>query len=344
MYPSVFVSESFFDLYDSEWQKWQQSLNVCSDNTNSHEVYTSLVRLKELFLHSNFITDISNSRLVNYAKMNSTGVYSNYKQLFFMKIIKDQSYQHGRRILHGVKRENISATDICYFTGNEQSFCIEEEHKRGVIFKGKDFLQDGFFLSNTFAVQPADFELSVMNSVQHPCTSLVIVDRYLFELENGESKLPLLINMINTFISNQLEVKFEIDIIVKEYCNNTLLRTIHKQILDGLHLESISLHVYSCRNNILGPDRYFLTNYGIFAVGHPWHRLGSHISCNFFPSTDILSNPKIAYELLRSTIAQVKAAINDVPANVGVCQQIWKNDELPHRIFHETEFEIHQGI
>jgi hypothetical protein len=333
MYPSVFVSEAFFDLYDEDWCKWRAETNDITDTSFSFKEYTILTRIKDLLLHSNIFTDMKDKQIVKYFKIDPSGIETSFKQVFLKRIIKSASAQ--RKLMSNSDPATIPKQSICFFQDLEFEEMKSKARTDGCIYIGRDFLKSGFFLDCSFAVRSADQMLSPMIAAKHPCSSMVIIDQYLFVDGTGAPKIPRLIHLLNELISNDLSHPFEIDIITRfdEALGNSMIDKKYQQILEGLSERNISLHVYSSRHFQLGPDRYFLTNYSIYAVGHPWHQAESHISASFFPSVDVGSNPKDAFQLLSNKIRAAYQSIQNCPPHFGLLTLIRKSDCLEHRIF-----------
>jgi hypothetical protein len=113
MYPSVFVSEAFFDLYDEAWRKWREEMNDITDTSFSFKEYTILTRIKDLLLHSNIFTDMKDKQIVKYFKIDPSGVETSFKQVFLKRIIKNASVQ--RKLMSNSDPAIISKQSICFF-------------------------------------------------------------------------------------------------------------------------------------------------------------------------------------------------------------------------------------
>jgi hypothetical protein len=84
-------------------------------------------------------------------------------------------------------------------------------------------------------------------------------------------------------------------------------------------------------------DRYLLTNYGVFSIGHPFDRK-SNVSCSFYPSNNNIQDIHISFNFWREKIEFAKSMIKSTPLSFGASKAIWKSDDLIHSIY-ETDIE-----
>jgi hypothetical protein len=146
-----------------------------------------------------------------------------------------------------------------------------------------------------------------------------------------QPKIPNLIAFLKQLIPSNLTKPFEIDIIINNPENNDLVQSKNKQILDAFS-NKISLHIYALRSIQEDADRYFITNYGVFAIGHPFDR-PTNVSSSFFPSNNNKEAIKSSYNTWLNKIKLAKDLINKTPPNYGLIKTIWKSDEVNHSIF-----------
>lgn len=330
MYPNVFVAERFLDEFDSCYKQLNSSsiYEVDSENENKK---ASLQRIRDLLLSSNVYSDISDKSLIKYYTK-QFGTYSNIKDLVFGSLIKENAFKNCRKLASRKQKEDCYANNFCYFTNNEFEECETQQNSIGKIIIGKKFLNEDFYLEQTFPVEPTDEKISQIEKAKHPCTSLVIIDKYLFEdAPKYQSKIPNLIHFLKQLIPTNLTVPFEIDIIISNPENNTLVNSKYQQILDAF-ANKISLHIYAPRHIQETTDRYLITNYGVFAIGHPFDRQ-TDISCNFYPSNNTKEAIKSSYKTWLSKINLAKDLINKTPNNYGLIVSVWQSDNLKHSIF-----------
>jgi len=334
MYPNVFIAEDFFENYDTEYKKIPQ-LNLYSENLEGNNKINSLSRIRDLLLASNIYSDISNSSLLNY-NVKQFGTYNNLKDLVFHRIIKDSSFTNGRKLIIRQQKSDCNKSGFCYFTNQDTSDCINESQQNGKIVLGKDFLKTPFYLENTFASESTNETIYQIEKSKHPCTGLVIIDKYLFnDARNQSPKIPNLISFLNELIPKELIKPFEVDIIIQNDSNNQLFNSKFNQILEAFP-NRLSLHIYAPYNIDQEHDRYLITNYSTYSVGVPFDR-NTNVSCNFYPSNNSTDAIKMSYKLWREKVHLAFVVIKNTPESMGLIQTIWKSDDLVHTIFDGVE-------
>jgi hypothetical protein len=330
MYPSIFVSDSFFTLIDDFIQRSKNidRLNMCDESIIAERNY---VRIRSLFRCSNIFTDLTDIER-NLLSKSKTSSYSSFKNLILHQFAKGYS-SCDKQVHFNQNWKILNKSSVCYFVDESRQQCILESSKKGLIIRGKDFFSSEFFLNCYFSNIFTDASLSKVEIAKHPCRSLLIIDKYLFEdTKNYSNKIGSLIDFLNSFISAELEMPFEIDILTQNIENNKMVKSKMEQIIGNV-VFPLSLHIYAPKY-LKEADRIFLTNYSIFSFGHPFDR-NTHVSCSFFPSCE---SSALIIESFSSRVKKLdfaKNTIDSTPEKYGMYEAKWKNDELMHRIFEE---------
>lgn len=328
MYPSIFVSEDFFENYDYE-RKLIPRQNSYENNLDEENKIKSLTRIKDLFLASNIYSDIADKSLVKY-HTKKFGTYDNFKDFILHNKITNASFVNRPELVTRKSKSDCNKSGLCYFTNNDSEGCDIETKETGKIVLGKEFLKSPFFLEHTFAAETTNEQIFQIQRVKHPCSGIIIMDRYLFDdIANQNSKIDNLISFLKQIIPIDLETPFEIDILTQNKSNNNLFDKKYNQILAGIS-KQISLHIYA--PTWIDHDRYIITNYAIFSIGLPF--VGkTNVSCNFFPSNSNIDAIKNSYEIWRDKITIAHDIIRTTPPKIGEVKTIWKSDDLVHLIF-----------
>ena len=332
MYPNLFIGDDFFTIFDNAYKALgnQSIYNADSDYESKRN---SLIRIRDLFLSSNIRTDVKDQAVIKYWTREFE-THENIRDLVLHKIVKDHAYANSRSLETNKQIKDCHESNFCFF-----STAPLEEHKKqfpvkGRIVVGSDFLSKPFYLNHTFATESTDETIPQISRMKHPCTSLVIIDRYLFE-DASTSKIPNLILLLRTIIPQDLSCTFEVDIITRITDNNDKrVESKYNQILTALS-NKISLHVY-CSRRLEEHDRYFITNYAIFSIGIPFTG-NSNISCNFYPSNVSRDAIKTSFKHWLSKIEFAKRFIKSTPPNLGSIRTIWRSDNIEHSIFENDQ-------
>ncbi len=329
MHPNVFVSEEFFENFDLEWTNLPKS-NIYDANEEQENKAKSLNRIRDLMLTSNIHTDITDKSLVKY-HTKQYGTYNNFKDLILHKAIKESNYKNGRNLVIRQEVKTCNKSGFCYFTKNDYAECLEETKKSGKIVLGNNFLQDPFFLQHTFGVESTNQTIFQIEKVKHPCSGIIIMDRYLFDDTNSQTtdKITNLIIFLKELIPIGLDKPFEIDILTENMSNNKLFDKKYDEILKAFP-GKISLHIYAPKK--IEHDRYLITNYSIFSVALPF--VGdTSVSCNFFPSNNSIEAIKNSHKLWHDKILLAYDLVNNTPNSIGLFKTIWKSDDSIHSIY-----------
>jgi hypothetical protein len=331
MHPNTYVSEEFFNLLDEEYKNLPQ-LPIYSVSKEYEEKLVSICRIRDLLLGSNIYSDISDKSAIKYHNK-QFGTYFNLKDQILHTKVKDASYATRPILRTRQSKEKCDFNGFCYFTNKDSKDCIEESNKTGKIIIGKDFLKTPFYIKNTFATESTDEKIFQIKRSKHPCRGLLIIDQYLFnDTPKRQPKIPNLISFLEELIPQDLTNKFEIDIITaKHESPNDLFQNKYDQLLNAFG-STISLHIYASPKMNDENDRYLITNYAVFSIGHPFDRK-SNVSCNFYPSNNNIEDIHFSYKLWREKIEFAKSIIKTTPLNFGVSKAIWKSDEIEHNIF-----------
>ena len=328
MYPSIFVSEDFFENYDYE-RKLIPRQNSYENNLDEENKIKSLTRIKDLFLASNIYSDIADKSLVKY-HTKKFGTYDNFKDFVLHNKITNASFVNRPELVTRKSKSDCNKSGLCYFTNNDSEGCDIETKETGKIVLGKEFLKSPFFLEHTFAAETTNEQIFQIQRVKHHCSGIIIMDRYLFDdIANQPSKVKNLISFLNEIVSKDLNKLFEIDIITENKANNILFDAKFNEILDAFP-NKISLHIYTPKK--IDPDRYLITNYSVFSVGHLFMAETS-VSCNFIPSNISVESIKKSYQIWKEKVQLAYKIINRTPESIGLIKSIWKSDVIEHSIF-----------
>ncbi len=328
MYPNIFVSEDFFNFFDEEYDKLPQE-NLFSSDSNSNDKRKSLYRIKDLFLASNIYSDIIDKSLIKY-HTKQFGTYSNFKDFILHSKIRDASFANKTELRTRQNKDDCKKSGFCYFTKNSFEEADIESRHTGKIIAGEAFLKRAFYLEHTFGSEATDEKIFQVVRVKHPCSGIIIMDRYLFDdVANQTSKVKNLISFLNEIISTDLIKPFEIDIITENRENNSLFDLKYNEILAAFP-NKISLHIYAPKK--INPDRYIITNYSVFSVGHPFMP-ETNVSCNFFPSNNNVEAIINSYKIWKEKIILANEIINKTTNPIGLYKTSWKSDTLKHLIF-----------
>jgi hypothetical protein len=345
MYPNVYLEDSFTKEFDRYVENLPGSKfhSVKADRAK-HE---SLRRIHDLLMSSNVFTDFSQED-VEDRWTSAEGFSSSLKDQIIRSTYKSDTYTDSdRRLLLNRKVESNFSSDFLFFTGDSFIKTVEKSEREGRIVYGMDFLNKSFFLNYTFPSVDTDSTLYQISKLPHPCSSMVVIDKYLFKnVEKLDDKIPNLIQVIEWILPKQLTKKFEVCIITE----NTESRMTHLisskfQKIQNHFGDRISLHVFApgLLKDITTSDRYILTNYALISIPHPFDR-PTTISCNFFPSQvenhsidleDNTTNKAIieAFRTWQSKIELAKKIVIGTPLNLGTVQHVWKSDVQDHSIF-----------
>ena len=329
MHPNVFVSEDFFENFDIEWTRLPK-LNIYDTNNLAENKANSLNRIRDLMLASNLYTDVSDKTIIKY-HTKQFGSYNNSKDFILHTKVKDASFSTRGQLIPRQTKEKCKKSGFCYFTNNEENEWKEETVKTGKIILGKGFLDNLFYLNHTFGTESTNQTIHQISKLKHPCTGLVIMDRYLFDDTSSQhaNKISNLISFLKELIPDGLINPFEIDIITENRSNNSLFEKRYNQIFDAFN-GTISLHVYAPEK--IEHDRYLITNYAIFSVALPF--VGdTNVSCNFFPSNTSIDAIKKSYTIWADKIILALNLIKKTPNSIGLFKSIWKSDNKIHSIF-----------
>lgn len=330
MFPNVYVSEDFFENVDMEWAKIPQT-SIYSTNVEDEDKRKSINRIKDLMLASNIYSDITDKSLVKY-HTKQFGTYNNFKDLILNSAIKDSSYRNGRSLTIRSELKDYNQSGFCYFTNIDFIEWFKKSQEIGKIIVGKDFLNSSFYLNNTFASEVTDEKITQISKAKHPCSGLIIIDKYLFDDASSRlPKIPNLIAFLKELIPIEFDGKFQIDIITENKSNDRLFETKINQILESFS-NNLSLSVYAPGAINQENDRYLITNYAVFSVGHPFDR-NTNVSCNFYPSNNSINDIKNSYNIWKEKVSLALDIINKTPKSIGLYKAIWKSDEIKHSIF-----------
>lgn len=331
MYPNVFVTESFLNKFDVYHESLKQSSILDVDGTNEDK-NQSLYRIRDLLLSSNIYTDLKVEELAKYHTM-PEGSYQKMVDFIFHKIIKDVTYtENSRKLISNKQQKDCKESNFCYFTNNNFEDCENQTKMSGKIILGNDFLNYPFFLKQTFAAELTNEQIIQVEKIKHPCSSLIIIDKYLFEdTPKRQPKIPNLIHFLKHLIPAGLSIPFELDIFIKNPENNAKVESKFNQILAAFP-NKLSLHIYAPKT-VNHRDRCLITNYSVITIGHPFDDDQTSISCNFYPSNTNRQTIDAAYKTWLNNLTDANNLKNKTPEKYGYIKSIWPSDGKAHSIF-----------
>ncbi len=340
-YPNLFISDIFFDSLD----KTRKELEGFSMLDNVDDKRKSFSRVKDLFEMGNIYTNIKKETILKY-KENIDGQTKDIKHYILKLILKEDGYQNKRELECEKNIEDCILSNFCFFIDKNHEDCENLSQLEGKIIVGEDFLNSSFYLEQTFAGESTDENTIQVDKIRHPCTSLVIIDRYLFiDDDRRPNKIPQFISFLKNIIPSELSKPFEVDIIIENKQKNIINK--YNQILKDFS-NNISLHIYAVnKKNFFDydeSDRYLITNYSVINIGHPWDRK-TFISCNFYPSCDTKEKIKSSYATWIKKIIEAHNLIKTVPKNgsFGNIKVVLKSDDekltsnIKHSIFESVK-------
>ncbi len=341
-YPNLYISEIFLDSLDKKLDEVRSHSLLDFDYSNKRK---SLDRIIDLFFIGNIYSDIDEYTIDQF-RNKSLNDYK-FKDILLKKIIEEDS---NKRIFEkGLKRNDCKLSNFCFFIDKNYEDCENLSQTEGKIVIGDDFLNSSFYLEQTFAGEDTDENIIQVDKIRHPCTSLVIIDRYLFSDDDRRpNKIPQFISFLKNIIPSELSKPFEVDIIIENKEKNIINK--YNQILKDFS-NNISLHIYAVNKkyffNYDESDRYLITNYSTIYIGHPWDRK-TFISCNFYPSCDTKEKIKSSYATWIKKIIEAHNLIKTVPKNgsFGNIKVVLKSDDekltlnIKHSIFESVKEDV----
>ena len=332
--PNIFITEIFLEIFSKIINKpIENTFEGFLDNTNKRNTYESYSRIINLIMSSNIYSDISHDKITDQSNQLYNIIRKGAiagKNFNYIKIESLSDYK------------NIGFSDFSYFINESKETCDLLSSKYGRIYISSELEEISFYLNQTFAPELTDEKIHQISKIKHPCSSLVIIDRYLFTDESTK-KIDNLIIFLKELIPEQLAEKFEVDIIT-EYVIDKRGRSISQGAIESrfnMILEAfdnnLSLHLYmpnppKNHNNKHEHDRYLITNYGIFALGITFDR-ETNVSYNFFPSNINQEKIKNAFLIWKNKIDYSKKIIDSTPENIALIKHVWKSDDIEHSIF-----------
>jgi hypothetical protein len=331
MYPKIFVENDFFEEFEIALKSLPEE-NTYLRNPDLRNKHLSKNRVIDLFNSSEISTDITLSEAKKYSHLN-TGKPSSLKEAVLHGLLKSSMYSLENRKLNCNKSaDEVSGLSNSYFLGFEKNHCEDLASEKGRMYFGKDFFETPFFLNFSRPSELTDDTLYQTMGLKHPCSNLIIIDKYLFEDHTKDKvKITNLIQVIESFIPKNLNQKFEIDILSEnKECKNSLIKSRIEKIENHFG-DRISLHVYTPML-LKESDRYFITNYMVVAVPHPLDR-ETTISSNFFLSHETSDGIIAGYKLWSKKIGDAISIIQNCKETVGMAQCVWKEKDSKHSIF-----------
>ena len=331
MYPKVYVSETFLESFD-EKIKEVDTLSTILDVSGDVEIRRrSLCRIRDLLLSSDVVSDVHDRKLTKLLTR-KTGAYEKMSEVIFHALIKEAAFSSSRAFERNIPESDGVRKGYCCFTGKTKEESARISSSNGIIVVGKEGLDEPFFLEHTFAAESTDADLEQKVRINHPCASLLLIDRY-FLADGNEKKIDSFIGLLNEIINHDSDEPFEVDIICANPEYNPVLDSAFDKILHSAR-SKISLHLYAPRKNEFKDqsDRFVLTNYSVTAIGHPFDRK-SYITSNFYPSCESKKAINAAYAFWRDRLLYAESLINATPKEYSHIKARKSSDEIDHVIF-----------
>jgi hypothetical protein len=347
MYPNVYLETDFTKEFD-RYEESLPSVSRRSDKTlRAHA--ESLRRILDFLMSANVYSDFSEDDVKNSFTAES-GFSKNLKEQIIRSTYKNDAYTDiDRRLIIDKNRESTFSNQFSLFIGDLFQDAFDSSEQQGMIVIGKEFLENPFFLNHSFASVATDQSLFQIQNIKHPCSSLVIIDKYVFKnAPKFETKFPNLLKVIEWLMPKGLSHKFEISIITENTKDertsliSSKYNEIRKHFGDKVSLQIIAPKIL---DEVESSDRFILTNYAMISIPHPFDR-PTTISCNFYPShqedfgPDRLTETKNkivieGYKTWEAKIDLAKAVIKKTPKNkIGTVKHVWKEENEPeHKIF-----------
>jgi hypothetical protein len=325
-HPNIFIEKGYWNEFELH-AKTLNNYSVFEFDKVIQNRKKTVERIVELFRSSNIYT---NDKIEDLDLHQNFGIDKDFKSVLFREIIKNNVFESARKLNLEKKLEDFDQSDFCFFTTENQNICLAKTEKEGRIHHSSNFLENNFFLNNSFPSEETNQDISKIDKLYHPCNSLVILDCYFFT--DFAKKKKNFFDFLHKIIPQKIELQFELDIIVDNPQNSLLVSSIYNEILIEFS-NKLSLHIYlpfKLKNKV--SDRYILTNYSVITIGHPFDR-NSHISSNFFPSNQNKEAVINSYNNLKERISFVKKIIDQTPDDFLSTRCKLKSDNSYHRIF-----------
>lgn len=338
-FPKVYVTSQFLEEMDKFLTRSRHS-DLLTLEENADQNHESLKRIINLFLASDFKTDISSSD-INLYRNSELALTQSFKELLLRKLVRSSSHPNKPDLKTNQKNGGFDQINCCYFLNDSNKICSRYSERYGRIVLGKYFLETPFFLNHSFSVESTSKNIPQAKRIAHPCSSLLIIDPYLLQKKDERfQKVDNLIKFFEIFMPRKLKKPFEIDIITFDP-NKENIDRLNSKISEKLGV-SFSLHIYYPPSYVYKEsDRYFVTDYSITVIGHPLDR-ESYISNNFIPSNHSTQGIEKGMELWYKKIKGVKNMINKINSDENRGLYSWKSENVeskkneckPHEIEH----------
>ncbi|MCS5488881.1 hypothetical protein [Algoriphagus limi] len=305
-FPQVYFTSQFLEEFNKQVLRSRHSdLHNLEDNAETN--HESLKRIRNLLLASDCYTDITLDELNQFRHLDGE-LAQTFKEILLRKLIRNSTLADKPNLFPNEMGHNFDKVNCSYFLNQSSKHCNEFSDKYGKIVLGKSFLEKPFYLEKSFSVESTTKDIPQADRIQHPCSSLIILDPYL--LQNKDStgpKIKKLIEFLKVFIPKRLKGTFEIDIVTFNP-EEKYIRALTQRICQEIKV-TVSLHIYFPPGDIFKEsDRYFITDYSITVIGHPLDR-ESYISNNFIPSNPTIHGIHKGMELWFNKINKVKKMI-----------------------------------
>jgi hypothetical protein len=332
-FPSVYVTSQFLDEMDNYWNKFKESRTLNFDDEIDEKI-ESLKRIRNLFLASDFLTDLKAEDLLKY-KEGENLEFKNFKDFLLRKLVMNDSDGDKPKINPDQRTHDFDRICCSYFLSQSKNHSNNYSLKHGKIVLGKSFLEKPFYLNHSFSVEYTTSQIPQASRIAHPCSSLLILDSYLFSNANGKAsqKANNLIRFLKSFVPSDLKRIFEIDIITFETDRKTI-KALYDRISKEIQIK-FSLHVYfTTKGNFDESDRYFITEYSITVIGHPLDR-DSYISSTFIPSNYSVERIQKSTQLWSQKLNSAKNIINKLHSEDFGPRFYWKSEEFENSSHNE---------
>lgn len=331
--PKVNLSKYFIELFD--------------ENNNKDEDHIHGQRKMLLFLQrSHIYTDIESSVFKEFCQKYKSGQKpKTNKELILFNIVKQNYYCN----VQTKDVENFEETDRVFFVKHDEDRCKSIKDEKGVIVvSGLPFRGESYYLYNHLSQGSLDEQMTVLDSIKHPCTNLVFVDPYIFD-SPFSVKLEKLIMFLKKMLPENLTTQFELDIITSlgNEKDEKKKESNEKKIIQNANtakgkisktFKNLSLNIY-CRkyrpineSGIKHADshkRQFITNYSFGTIDLPFTP-DTTINNSFFPSPDPYNYGIEEYNNWKNSVLIAYKLITEAEKSGGY---IISKSGAHHRIF-----------
>jgi hypothetical protein len=178
---------------------------------------------------------------------------------------------------------------------------------------------------NSFEIKE---DYSIIEKSTPPCSSLFIVDKYLFA---DSKKILNVIRFIKAYKSDALKIPFQLTILSSyENNNKPIPPTVFNNYLEEFDkLDNLEYEIL-LDNRIPFDDRLIYTNYTKGSIGHPFDNRSTVFNQNFIGNSDFIIRD---YNDYHNTLEKWFKFCNKISNNIGIITTRYSNSKFKNRIF-----------